>query len=569
MGVQGPAPSSVPRYAKLDFQKFDGSLDPLIWLHNCDQFFWHQQTQPEDRVPLAAYHMFDEALLWYHQFRYENPLYDWEIFRASCMLRFGPPARHYPLGDLVNLKQSGSLAQYQKSFQEKLARATDLVHPNLYVPLFTAGLVEALRIEVALLAPTTLDHAMNLARSLDAKNRILRDSLGRRPPWSGRPTPAPPPAPPNFLHPNPNTTPPLQPPTTTLPPQFIKCLSKVDQEQRCAQGLGFNCDEKYHPGHQCQRLFYLEGGDPEEGDLSDTEDEPAVEEPDISLHAMTDLHNTNTMQVHAVIHNLMLVALVDSGSTHNFLSQTAAQQLGLPVQHNSGLSVLVDNGTKLSSLGVCSAVRFDIEGHPFEPDFLVIPLAGFDLVLGIKWLQQLGPILWDFTSLTMTFTSDQQDLTLHGTHAPARCTLQNLQVTTSDSSNLQSLISEFGDLFREPQSPPPIRTCDHLLQLKLGTKPVIVRPYRYPHIQKDEIEKQCQQILEQDLIQSKRSSFASSVLLVRKKDQTWLFYVDYRELNSHTVKEKFPIPVVDEFLDELHGANFFTKLDLRSGYHQI
>ncbi|XP_068645139.1 uncharacterized protein [Aristolochia californica] len=205
---------------------------------------------------------------------------------------------------------------------------------------------------------------------------------------------------------------------------------------------------------------------------------------------MIDLHSTSTMQVHAVIHNLMLVALIDSRSTHNFLNQTATLQLGLPMQHNFGVSVSVANGAKLSSLGVCSSVQFDIEGHPFEADFVIIPFTGFDLVLGIKWIQKLGPILWDFTSLTMTFTSGQQDLTLHGTHAPACCTLQNLLVTTSDNSNLQSLISEFGDLFREPQSLPPIRTYDHLIWLKLGSKPVIVRPYHYPHVQKDEIEKQ-------------------------------------------------------------------------------
>ncbi|XP_068645177.1 uncharacterized protein [Aristolochia californica] len=116
------------------------------------------------------------------------------------------------------------------------------------------------------------------------------------------------------------------------------------------------------------------------------------------------LHGTNTMQLYAGIQARMLLALVDSGSTHNFLSQPAAQQLGLPLQHNSGLFVAVANGAKLTSVGVCSAIPFVIDGHTLTADFLVIPLAGFDLVLGIKWLQQLGPILWDFQSLTMNFT---------------------------------------------------------------------------------------------------------------------------------------------------------------------
>ncbi|XP_068649558.1 uncharacterized protein [Aristolochia californica] len=198
------------------------------------------------------------------------------------------------------------------------------------------------------------------------------------------------------------------------------------------------------------------------------------------------------MQVHAGIQNFRLLALIDLGSTHNFLSKTAATQLGLEILQNSGLSVFVANGEKITSVGLCSAVQFIIEGHHIAADFLVIPLAGFDLVLDIKCLQQLGPILWDFTSLTMSFTSGQHHITLHGTHAPSLCALQQLSVPDTDCSQLHSLIAEFGDLFMEPQSLPPIRNYDHQILLKKGTEPVVVRPYRYPHLQKDEIERKCQ-----------------------------------------------------------------------------
>lgn len=81
-----------------------------------------------------------------------------------------------------------------------------------------------------------------------------------------------------------------------------------------------------------------------------------------------------------------------------------------------------------------------------------------------------------------------------------------------------------------------------------------IRPYRYSPHQKTEIEKQVGDMLQRGVIQHSSSPFASPVLLVKKKDGTWRFCVDYRHLNAITVKNKHPLPIVDELLDELAGA---------------
>jgi hypothetical protein len=108
-----------------------------------------------------------------------------------------------------------------------------------------------------------------------------------------------------------------------------------------------------------------------------------------------------------------------------------------------------------------------------------------------------------------------------------------------------------------------------MIELEAVATPVIIAPYRHPKKFKDEIEKAIKELLAMGHIRPNRSPFASSVVLVLKKDGTLRMCIDYRVLNKKTIKNRYPIPRIDELMDELHGAVFFKKIDLRSGYHQI
>lgn len=132
---------------------------------------------------------------------------------------------------------------------------------------------------------------------------------------------------------------------------------------------------------------------------------------------------------------------------------------------------------------------------------------------------------------------------------------------------LTEIIQEFQELFEESKTLPPRREQDHSIPLIPAAKPVNLKPYRYSYNQKYTIETMVDEMLKAGVIIESNSPFASPVLLVPKKDNTWRFCIDYRALNSITIKNKFPIPLIEDLFSELVGARYITKLDLRSGYH--
>jgi len=135
---------------------------------------------------------------------------------------------------------------------------------------------------------------------------------------------------------------------------------------------------------------------------------------------------------------------------------------------------------------------------------------------------------------------------------------------------IQSILDRYAIVFGEiPPGQPPDWGFVHTIDLEQGIQAVITTPYRHPKAYRDENERAIQELLALGHIRSSTSPFASFVVLVKKKDGTLRICIDYRALNKKTLKNRYPIPKIDELMDELGGPRFFSKIDLRSGYHQI
>lgn len=239
-----------------------------------------------------------------------------------------------------------------------------------------------------------------------------------------------------------------------------------------------------------------------------------------------------------------------------------------------------------------------MQGNTFDIDLFILQVKGPDVILGVQWLQELGDVTKNYRNLTMKFDWAEKPIFLQGDSAnPKQISYNNLfslighepkcelfelvssgtdsltSITTATTSppdaRVQAVLDDFEAVFSIPTTLPPPRRWDHKIHLPEGSRPINVKPYRYLYFQKAEIERQVKEMLTQGLIQPSTSPFSSPVLLVRKKDGTFRFCVDYRALNAATTPDHFPIPTADELFDELNKARVFPKLDLRSGYHQI
>ena len=156
------------------------------------------------------------------------------------------------------------------------------------------------------------------------------------------------------------------------------------------------------------------------------------------------------------------------------------------------------------------------------------------------------------------------------THQPPNVSDKKF-LSNATNSSLQSMLHEFKDVFPHdlPEDLPPERFVHYGIDVAQGAKPISRPSDRLSVNEASEVERQLADYLKRGFIQPSSSPWASPILLVKKKDGSMRMCVDYRGLNAVTTKNKYPLPCIDELFDQLRGARYFSKIDLRFGYHQL
>jgi hypothetical protein len=210
----------------------------------------------------------------------------------------------------------------------------------------------------------------------------------------------------------------------------------------------------------------------------------------------------------------------------------------------------------------------NLAGKIYKTHLIVLDGQGIDVILGMSWMRDHKALL-DTAARTV-----QLDSPVHGisvlqlsAHPVTASSLHHLAVP-----NLEDIpvAHEYPDVFPDDLSGMPLdRDMEFTIELQPGKAPISRRPYKMTLKELAELKVQLNELRDKGFIRPSSSPWGCPALFVKKKDQSLRLCVDYRPLNAVTIKNKYPLPCIDILFDQLAGARVFSKVDLRSGYHQI
>ncbi|GJW97409.1 reverse transcriptase domain-containing protein [Tanacetum coccineum] len=286
----------------------------------------------------------------------------------------------------------------------------------------------------------------------------------------------------------------------------------------------------------------------------------------------------------------LVKVLFDSGADRSFISISLASKLNIPsITIDTFYDIEMADGNLVSTNTVIKGCTLTLLNQPFKIDLMPIKLGSFDVVIGMDWLSKYhAKILCDEKVVHIPINGET--LIIRGDRSKTRlnliscikteryisrgCQVFMIQVMEkkSDEKKLEDIpvVKEFPDVFPEDlPGLPPVRQVEFQIDLIPRAAPVARTPYRLAPSEMQELSNQLQELTDRGFIRPSTSPWGAPVLFVKKKDGSFRMCIDYRELNKLTIKNRYPLPRIDDLFDQLQGSSVYSKIDLRSGYHQL
>ncbi|KAE8729756.1 cytochrome P450 78A7-like [Hibiscus syriacus] len=317
----------------------------------------------------------------------------------------------------------------------------------------------------------------------------------------------------------------------------------------------------------------------------------------LKAKSLTPTLSNGLMYMEAVINEKPTRAMVDTGSTHNFVSKDEANRLGLKYIGSTGWLKTV-NTQAVPLNGVTRGVELRLGTWKGQVNFSVVPMDDFKVILGLDFLRQVTAFpMSSFSSVCIlekgcpcmipTVEASKEK----GRDATQLSAIQlgkgikkgditylamlkednEIEKTDDLPPIIREVLEENKDVMPPelPNKLPPRREVDHKIELEPGTKPPALAPYRMAPPELEELRRELKELVDMGIIRHSKAPYGEPVLFQKKHDGSLRMCVDYRALNKVTIKNHYPIPLITNLFDRLGGAKVYTKMDFQKGYYQV
>ncbi|GKD57691.1 putative reverse transcriptase domain-containing protein, partial [Tanacetum coccineum] len=299
-----------------------------------------------------------------------------------------------------------------------------------------------------------------------------------------------------------------------------------------------------------------------------------------------------------LLNNRYASVLFDTGADRSFVSTAFSSQIDItPIELDHYYDVELADGRIIGLNTILRGCTLNFLNHPFNIDLMPVELGSFDAIIGMDWLAEYQAVIVCAEKI-VRISWENETLIIHGDGSnQGNATRLNIISCTKMQKYMQKgfpiflahvtakevedksekkrledvpIVRDFPEVFPEDlPGLPPTRQVEFQIDLVPGAAPVARAPYRLAPSEMKELSEQLKELSDKGFIRPSSSPWGAPVLFVKKKDGSFRMCIDYRELNKLTVKNRYPLPRIDDLFDQLQGSSVYSKIDLRSGYHQL
>ncbi|GKB30043.1 putative reverse transcriptase domain-containing protein [Tanacetum coccineum] len=279
----------------------------------------------------------------------------------------------------------------------------------------------------------------------------------------------------------------------------------------------------------------------------------------------------NIMTGTFTLNNHFATTLFDSGADYSFVSTTFIPLLGIePSEFGFRYEIEIASGQLVEIDKVIKGCKLEIEVHVFDIDLIPFGHGSFDVIIGMDWLSNHKAEIICHEKVVRIPLLDGKVLRVLGERPEDKARLLMSTKIRDKKQEEIVMVRDFPEVFSDDLSGlPPLREIEFRIELIPGDVPIAKSPYRLTPSELEELSGQLKELQDKGFIRPSSLPWGAPVLFVKKKDGSFRMCIDYRELNKLTIRNRYPLPRIDDLFDQLQGSQFFLKIDLRSGYHQL